>query len=398
MNELIITNYKNSTICAVYEDKIMTEVSVSRKKDNHLGNIYVGRIDNIVKNINAAFVNIQDNLSCYLDLSAVQGAIFVKKQSEKKISIGDELIVQVQKEEVKTKAPVLTTSFSLSGKYAVVVHNGSGLQISKKITSKAIRNSLKEDLSVYTREQVGIVIRTNAEKADRLDVVSEIEVLLQEYDKIATEGIHKTKYSLLYKELPQYLVTIRDAKDFSLSKIATNISCIYKEINNYLIDHPVLNFENRPLEVEWVEDASELAIRYKINHFMDQALKRMVYLNSGGTIVIEPTEALTVIDVNTGKAIAGKKKMEETFLKINMEAAKEIAAQIRLRNISGIILIDFINMAEEASKDMLLEKLREYFKMDPVQTELVDITKLGLVEITRKKICKTLSEQLLDAQ
>ena len=131
---------------------------------------------------------------------------------------------------------------------------------------------------------------------------------------------------------------------------------------------------------------------------MEQSLRRLVYLKSGATIVIEPTEALTVIDVNTGKAVSGKNTSEDTFYRINLEAAKEIAAQIRLRNISGIIIIDFINMSQKEYKEQLVERLKSYLDKDPVQTEFVEITKLGLVELTRKKINKTLSEQLEELQ
>lgn len=398
MNELIITNYKNSTICAVYENKSMVQVTASRKKESYIGNIYIGRIDNIVKNIHAAFVNITDGLSCYLDLSQTEGAFFVKKQSEKKISIGDELIVQVTKEEVKTKAPVVSTNFSLTGKYTVLVHHGEGIQVSKKISNKAVRNEMREKCASYLDSGYGIVLRTNAQYATTEELCAELEFLLEQYKKIATEAIHKTKYTLLYKELPQYLIQLRDSREYTLEKIVTNIPVIYQEICAYQKKTPVLNTISQPTEVVLMEDANELTILYKINHFMDKALHKTVFLKSGATIVIEPTEALTVIDVNTGKAISGKKATEDTFYQINAEAAKEIAAQIRLRNLSGIIVIDFINMSDPSRQEQLKEKLRNYLKEDPVQTELVDITKLGLVELTRKKICKTLAEQLSDAQ
>ena len=163
MNELVITNYKNSIISAVFKDKTMLQVSACRKKQTAcVGNLYVGRVDNIVKNINAAFINISDQLSCYLDLNAVGRPLFVKRQSEKKISIGDELIVQVIKEDVKTKAPVVSTNFSLTGKYVVLVHGGAGIQISKKIPQKAVRNTIKEILDSYAGEAYGLVARTNA--------------------------------------------------------------------------------------------------------------------------------------------------------------------------------------------------------------------------------------------
>lgn len=399
MNELVITNYKNSIISAVYEDKQMIQVSACRKKQTAcVGNIYVGRVDNIVKNINAAFVNIADHLSCYLDLSTECNPLFVKKQSPKKISIGDELIVQVTKEDVKTKAPVVSTGLSLTGKFIVLVHGGAGVQISKKIPQKAIRNSLKEILEPLLVDGIGFVARTNSVIASKEELEREAEELISEYKIISSKGIYQTKYSLLRQELPEYLIQLRDSKEPVISKVVTNISGVYNEFKAFLEKYPRNSENGSPLALELVEDANELVIRYKINHFMDKALHRTIYLKSGATIVIDPTEALTVIDVNTGKAISGKKLTEDTFFAINMEAAKEIASQIKLRNLSGIILVDFINLNDSSKEEALKEELRRLLKKDSIQTEVVDITKLGLMEITRKKVYKTIAEQLEDAQ
>ena len=215
MNELVITNYKNSIISAVYEDKKMIQVSACRKKNAVcVGNIYVGRVDNIVKNINAAFVNISDHISCYLDLSDAGNPLFVKKQSQGKISVGDELIVQVTKEEVKTKAPVVSTSFSLTGKYVVLVHGGAGIQISKKITKKSDRTVIKEKLASFSKEGFGLVARTNILLASNEELETEIKSLLEKYDFISQKGIYQSKYSLLYRELPGYLVQLRNNREF----------------------------------------------------------------------------------------------------------------------------------------------------------------------------------------
>lgn len=399
MNELVITNYKNSIISAVYEDKTMVQVSACRKKQSAgVGNIYIGRIDNIVKNINAAFVNISDTVSCYLDLSAVGNPLFVKKQSQNKISIGDELIVQITKEDVKTKAPVVSAAFSLTGKYVVLVHAGSGVQISKKIQKKADRAMIKNGLEALIKTGTGLVARTNAVLATKEELETEIKELYEKYEYICTNGIHQAKYTLLHQELPAYLLQLRDSKNSAVSRVVTNLPGVYKEFESFLAKYPMVSASGEPVDLEFTEDANDLVIRYKINHFMDKALHRMIYLNSGATIIIDPTEALTVIDVNTGKAISGKKMTEETFFAINMEAAKEIAAQIKLRNLSGIILIDFINLSDTEKEDVLKNELRRLFKSDSVQTEVVDITKLGLMEITRKKVYKTLAEQLEDAR
>lgn len=404
MNELIITNYKNSIISAVFDNKQMIQVLACRKKQPAcVGNIYIGRVDNIVKNINAAFVNISENLSCYLDLSAETEPVFVKKQSPKKISIGDELLVQVTKEDVKTKAPVVSTAFSLTGRYVVLVHGGNGIQISKKISQKMLRTTLKNTMKAFQKEGVGIVLRTNAMYASEQELTEEAANLFSEYEQLVKNAIHKTKYTLLWQELPEYLVQFRDNRNYTMDRVVTNLPSVYKEFDIYLKKYPSKASDGKETELKLIEDANEINIRYRINHFMDKALQRIVYLKSGATLVIDPTEALTVIDVNTGKAVAGKKASggslsEETFLNINLEAAHEIAAQIRLRNLSGIILIDFINLSDPAGEEALKEELRTLFRQDSVQTEVIDITKLGLMEITRKKVYKTLAEQLDDAQ
>ena len=399
MNELVITNYKNSIISAIYKDKQMVQVSACRKKATvYIGNIYVARIDNIVKNINAAFVKISDDVSCYLELSGIKNPIFVKKQSEKKISIGDELIVQVIKEDVKTKAPVVTANFSLTGKYIALVHGTSKIQISKKIIKRSTRTKLKNEFTEFLEDSFSIVIRTNAQYASLEEVKKELEGLIKEYKRIKINGAHQMKYAMLYQEVPPYLQQFRDSEEYSIDKMVTNIPAIYKDFQWYLKKYPAKMSEDTLFAQELVDDANELVIRYKINHFMDKALQRMVYLDSGATIIIEPTEALTVIDVNTGKAITKKRVTEETFFAINMEAAKEIANQIRLRNLSGIILIDFINLSSEEQQEKLKEELKNLFKDDPIQTEVIDFTKLGLMEITRKKVLKTLAEQIADIQ
>lgn len=395
MNELVITGYQKNNISAFFEDSKMTQVYAFQEEGrSQIGNIYVGRVDNIVKNINAAFVNISDQCSCYLDLNTTKQPLYVKRQSEVKICIGDELIVQLVKEEVKTKAPVVTSNFSLTGKYVILVHDGKGIQISKKIVQKAMRNSLHDLLSELSSDRYGIVIRTNAMFVSMEEIKKELLQLITQYNTICTEGTHQTKYSLIRKEVPAYLVQLRDVKATQLDRIVTDLPSVYEEVVNYLKNYPSYNAEGIQTKAEFVQEKAEISYRYRINHFMDLAIRRVIYLNSGATIVIDPTEAMTVIDVNTGKAISGKKASEQTFLEINIEAAKEIARQIRLRNLSGIIMVDFINLSEQEHMDQLIDQVKSLLKEDSVQAEFVDVTKLGLVEITRKKVYKTLAEQL----
>lgn len=395
MNELVITSYQKHKISAFFEDGKMTQVSAfSEEEGRRLGNIYVGRVEHIVKNINAAFVNIEEQCSCYLDLATVRQPLFVRHQSEKKICIGDELLVQLIKEEVKTKAPVVTTNLSLTGKYVILVHGGSGIQISKKILPKALKTKLKEQFASYVKETYGIVIRTNAMYAREQDITAELTRLSAEYERLREYGIHQSRYSVLSQELPAYLGQLRDIRANQLDRIVTDQESLLSKIRSSLSMYPCTAADGTPTIVEPVAEHAEIVYRYRLNHFMDLAIRRVIYLNSGASLVIDRAEAMTVIDVNTGKAISGRKTAEQTFFSINLEAAREIAYQIRLRNLSGIILIDFINMEEAQHQTELLQELRRLFQDDPVQTELVDVTRLGLVEVTRKKVQKSLSEQL----
>ena len=191
--------------------------------------------------------------------------------------------------------------------------------------------------------------------------------------------------------LPAYLCTIRDRDTESLSEIITDDPILYQQIKEYLTCYQPEDLQ----KLRMPEDSSISLDRvYRISLQLNEALQKRVWLKSGGYLVIEPTEALTVIDVNTGKAVTKKKNVQETFFQINVEAAKEIAKQIRLRNISGIIIIDFINMQEEKAREDLLYTLKEFVKQDPVKTTVIDMTALSLVELTRKKERRPLYEQV----
>jgi ribonuclease G len=215
--------------------------------------------------------------------------------------------------------------------------------------------------------------------------------LINEYEDIRKYGIHKSRFSLIYQTPPNYICDIRDGYSNKIDEFVTDDPKLYEHIKNYLElyqpeDMDKLRFYEDPI--------LSLNNLYGISEKVNEAIRPMVWMKSGGTLVIQPTEALTVIDVNTGKAVAGKKKVQETFLKVNREAAVEIAKQIRLRNLSGIIVIDFIDMELKKDKELLMAELEKYLLKDPVKTTLVDMTALGLVEITRKKVRKPLHEQV----
>lgn len=214
---------------------------------------------------------------------------------------------------------------------------------------------------------------------------------MEAYHKIRKFGVHQQRFSLLYQTPPNYICDIRDSYTDNVEEFITDDEELYAHMKAYLETYQSEDLGKLRL---YKDDLLSLTNLYGLNDKLSDAIRPMVWLKSGGSLVIQPTEALTVIDVNTGKAVAGKKKVQETFLKVNREAAKEIAKQIRLRNLSGIIIIDFIDMELKKDQDLLMEELEEYFKKDPVKTMLVDMTALGLVEVTRKKVRKPLHEQV----
>jgi ribonuclease, Rne/Rng family len=399
-NKLIITKQENRILSAFFEGTDMVQVSINASEEaSILGNIYLGKVKNIVKNINAAFVEIADGRMCYFSLEENRYPIMAssdpedRKLQEVKVKIGDELIVQVTKEDIKTKAPVVNSNINFTGKYAALVYGKITNGVSSKIMDEKERNRLKGIAKRFEQRDFSFIIRTNAAYMPDEKITEEMKTLIEAYENIRKYGVHKSRFSMLYKAWPNYICDIRDGYAENVEEFLTDDPQLYENIQNYLKIYQPEDLE----KLRYYEDATcRLSSLYGLNDKLNNAVRPMVWLKSGGTLVIQPTEALTVIDVNTGKAVAGKKKVQETFLKINREAAKEIAHQIRLRNLSGIIIIDFIDMELQKDKELLMEELREYFKKDPVKTTLVDMTALGLVEVTRKKVRKPLHEQLTE--
>lgn len=413
--QLLITPYHNKIISALYEERRMVQVLVDEQKQPELcvGGIYVGKVKNIVSNINAAFVEFMPGLMGYLALGEAVAPITANTHADGKIHAGDELIVQVEREPIKSKLASVTTSINLTGKYAVLIHGKPGIGISAKIEDAAVRARLKDFFSRYAQKEnpqpgilgqgsngigdahpypYGFIVRTNAAQASEEELAAELAGLLHRYGRLLSAGIHRTPFSVLEGALPAYLCGLRDQYSGQLERILTDDAALYAQMHAYLS-------QSQPEDVgklQLYQEDLPLKVRYSLEHRLREALQKKVWLKSGASLVIEPTEALTVIDVNTGKSVKGRDKTEKHFLKINLEAAKEIASQIRLRNLSGIILIDFIDMQEEGANEALMKALKEYLAADPVRTTLVDMTPLHLVEITRKKVRRPLHEEGLE--
>lgn len=375
-----------------------------------LGNIYIGRVENIVKNLNAAFVKISPEQNCYLSLEDLKHPIFTKKLSEKKALVaGDELLVQISREALKTKEPAITTNLNLTGTYAVLTTGNRRLSVSSKLSKvqRAHYLELLKKTDEGTERDYGIIIRTNAAEASDEIVLEEIRGLAARYRQLTETAAHKTCYSLLYQEPASYLKHISDLRQDTLEEIVTDDRGIFEQIcekfqiprsalkTSGSVSVPVNLIETKEhLKIHYYEDkAVSLSSLYSVKSGLEDALKERVWLKSGAYLIIQPTEALTVIDVNTGKNVA-KKDVQENFLRVNKEAASEIARQLRLRNISGIVVVDFMNLTSEEAESELLSVFRAALKQDPVPTQVIDMTKLGLVEVTRKKVRKSLMESL----
>ncbi len=393
-SDIIITKYNGKRLTIILEESYIRQIHVeSPEEEGILGNVYVGRVRNIVKNINAAFVEYKKGQMGYLPLDNEKSVMHTcgKNYTEGRILIGDEIIVQVQKEAIKTKLPTLSGVIDIPGKYAVLVSEKGRLSISSKITEKDKRERLYGLLENYITDEYGFIARTNSADAG-LDVLSgEIGILIKKYKNIVDFGKHKDAFTCLYTAPAGYIADILNAKDSMLERIITDDKEVYDNIYNSLYEISGLNEGKLIL---WDDSRGRLDAVFNIQKTLERALMPKVWLKSGAYIIIQPTEALVSIDVNTGKAISKKKDVQKTFLKVNLEAAKEIAHQLRLRNLSGIILIDFIDMAEEKDNREVINELKKELAKDNVYAEVVDMTKLGLVEVTRKKVRKPLFEQV----
>lgn len=382
MNKLLITRWEDGILTALWDGSRVLEFRMERDDSAvQVDDIYLGKIKNLVKNIRAAFVEVRPGVLCFLQLP--------KKEAHYRE--GDEILVQVSREAVKTKSPVVTDRLSLGGRYLVLVSDQVRVAVSAKIHNDARRKELQELLAkTIQQEQVGFILRTNAETADNEVILKEAAGLISRYRQISEKSLHRPAFTRLWQGTPAYLEAVRDAREGSLEAVITDDAEIYESLQSGLADASYI----RPEQIVYYQD-DRLSLKnlYRLEHFLEQALDRRVWLKSGGYLVIEPTEALTVIDVNTGK-YDGHKGAEETFFRINQEAAREIGFQMRLRNLSGIILVDFIDMEDPEHRQQLYETLREVIRRDPVKTILVDVTALNLAELTRKKTRKPLYEQM----
>lgn len=377
-------------VSCLMDDRKLLELRCEKKESERiLGNIYVGRVQKIVKNLNAAFIEIAPGLPCYYPMTSGRDPIFVHKIPSEHMVQGDEVLVQVERESVKTKAPSVTTNLNLTGRYVVLTTEKKQIGISGKI-AKDRREELKALIREHYHGIYGVIVRTNAQNISDDIFLDELNRMDQELTSLIKKASMRTCFSCVYQTEAKYMSYLQNCRQEGLTEIVTDLPEVFEQVQTYQEKYPVL--AEIPVRF-YQDDLLSLASLYNLSGQIKDALQKRVWLKSGGYLVIEPTEALTVIDVNTGKSMI-KKDPQKHFLKINLEAASEIARQMRLRNLSGIVVIDFIDLDSEKDQQELMGFLRKALRPDPVPVQVHDMTKLGLVEVTRKKIEKNLQEQL----
>lgn len=404
--KIIITTVKKHILALLHKDNRILSARVMKTDEHVVGNIYVGRVQSISENIGAAFVDIGGGCLTFLPLAEAKSAHITNRKADGTLKAGDELPVQIVKEAMKTKLAGVSAKLTLTGRYVVV---GEPYPINTRIEeARQTSGSRRTDCTVHVSgkltdeekerfrtleplKQIAanctLIVRTNAAAlTDDAPLIEEASAFSETLAHILQIADSRTCYSCLYRSAPDWVLFVENAYRTEYDEVITDLMDVYRDLQD------VCNRASIP--IRFYEDALlPLGKLYALEARLHELTDKKVWLKSGGYLVIEPTEALISIDVNTGKYEAGKEP-EATYLRINREAAEAIAWQIRARNLSGMILVDFINLKNKDHEAALMKQMRDLLKKDPIHSRVVDMTALGLMEITRKKIDQSLAQQL----
>lgn len=418
--KIIITTLNNRTFALLHKDNRILSAQVLKRDEHAVGNIYLGKVQSISENIGAAFVDIGGGYLTFLPLAEAKSSHITNRKADGRLKAGDELIVQVVKEAMKTKLAGVSAKLTLTGRYVVIgeytkkepagkaKQNGTTgeeetrqkagndetgsvkkgvIHVSAKLTEAEKERFRSLEALQRIAADCSLIVRTNAAVlSDDAPLIAEASELSETLAHILQIADSRTCYSCLYRFLPDWAVFVENAYQTEYDEVVTDLADVYRDLQE------ICGQESIPIRF-YEDPLLPLYKLYALEERLKELTDKKVWLKSGGYLVIEPTEALISIDVNTGKYETGKEP-EETYYRINREAAEVIAWQLRARNLSGIILVDFINLKDKMQKEALLEQMRKLLKQDPVHARVVDMTALGLMEITRKKIEPSLSQQL----
>lgn len=393
MNYIFIeTNERFKTVGIVDNEHLVEFYSEELQSEALLGNVYRGRVVNVLRGMDAVFVDIGEEKNAYLQLKDAlsKDQMYTKEKYDlsEVVKGGMELLVQVIKEAVGTKGPKVTTHISIPGRYLVLTPYSNRINISKKINNHEEISRLRTIGNKIIEDEMGVIIRTNSEDVEESILEEEYLSLLNIYRRIEAERNFLPTPKLIYKDLNLEYQIIRNSFNSKDTKVISNNKEIYEDLL-FLMGYYVDDFQDN---IIYDPDFS-IKNNLTIQEDMKEAFDRKVTLPNGSYIVIDETEALTAIDVNTGKFV-GAYSLGDTVLKTNLEAASEIARQIRLRDIGGIIIIDFIDMRDKSHISKVLKKLADEFEKDKNKPHIVEFTKLCLVEITRRKTRPTLDSKI----
>jgi len=393
--EMVVRQIDDRIQIAVIEDKVMVEHYVNRNSNvSYVGNVYLGRVQNVLPSMEAAFVDIGKGRNAVLYAGEVNwDAAGISESEPRKIEMvlktGQPVLVQVTKDPIGQKGARLTSQISLPGRYVVYVPGGGMSGISRSLPEQE-RTRLKSILKDLIPEEAGVIVRTAAEGASEEEITSDVARLKSQWEDIYQKSENPNFHAptALYSEPDLAIRVIRDIFNEDFRKLTVQGNQAFEEINNYLgfIAPELVS------KLEKYTGTEDLFAEYRVEEQLAKAFDRKVYLPSGGSLVIDRTEAMIVIDVNTGKFIGKGGNLEETVTKNNLEAAEEIARQLRLRDLGGIVVIDFIDMILESNREAVLRRLVECLGRDRTKHQVAEVTSLGLVQMTRKRVGQGLIE------
>lgn len=406
--EIYINESMGESRIAILEDDRMVEVYVEKQDQQRMvGNIYKGKVENVLPGMQAAFVNIGYEINAFLPFSEIHNSDYIideydddrtpngKHHTPYNISVdlhtGQDIYVQVIKEPFASKGPRVTTEIAIPGRLLVLVPGGNYIGISKKIWDKYERRRLRKMASKLKDKGVGLIVRTVAEGKSDESIRKDYEMLRDHWNKLEKKAEKLDSPALVYEDLETATSVIRDLLTSDVSKIIIDSKKLYRKLQTYLEDVSP-NLANRlelyRLKVPVFESMG-------IEAEIDKLMRPKVWLKSGAYLIIEKTEAMVVVDVNSGRFV-GKRMHEDNSLKINLEAAREVARQLRLRDLSGLIVIDFIDMREEENKRKVYYEIRKELKKDRAKVAVSPISDFGLLEMTRQRIRLSLLDSMTD--
>ena len=404
--EIFINESMGETRIAIQEDGQLVEVYIE-KQDNHrmVGNVYKGKVENVLPGMQAAFVDVGYELNAFLPFSEIGSDEFIIEENGNKknrnnrnnkydnievdLKKDQEIYVQVIKEPFAGKGPRVTTEVALPGRLLVLVPNANYIGISKKIWDKYERRRLKKIAQRLREGNIGVIIRTVAEGKSEEHIENDFNQLINNWNKIENKADREEAPVLVYEDLETASSVVRDLLTPDVEKIIIDSKRIYKKTQRYLEDISPSLLDR----LELYKLKSPLFESFGIESEIEKVMRPKVWLKSGAYLIIEKTEAMVVVDVNSGRFV-GKKLHEENSLKINLEAAREVARQLRLRDLSGLIVIDFIDMKQDENRKKIYHELRKELRKDRAKVAVAPITEFGLLEMTRQRIRVSLLDSM----